>query len=122
MIQGQVHGLQSGVGVVIRLPGQPDLQIEFVIDTGFEGALTLPIPAVAALQLPYLTRFDARLADGSVVRVRVHQETIVWDGKETDVALFAMGQRPLLGTSLLDGFNLSIDFTDGGAITLQRLP
>jgi clan AA aspartic protease len=122
MIQGRVIGLQVCLGIVFRLPGQPDLQIEFVIDTGFEGALTLPVAAVAALQLPFRTRFDARLADASRVTVRVHEATIVWDGQNTDVAVFAMGQRPLLGTALLDGFNLNVDFIDNGPATLQRLP
>ena len=33
----------------------------------------------------------------------------------------AMGNRPLLGTSLMDGFNVSADFADNGPLTLQRL-
>jgi clan AA aspartic protease len=122
MIQGRVRGLRLHVEILFRLTGQPDLEIDFVIDTGFQGALTLPTADVATLQLPLLTRFSVRLADGSIVWVPVHQATILRDRQDTDVAVFAMGLRPLLGTALLDGFNLNADFTDGGAVSLQRLP
>jgi predicted aspartyl protease len=30
------------------------MEIEFVVDTGFEGALSLPIDAITALGLPFL--------------------------------------------------------------------
>jgi len=40
MIQETVVGLQILVGVVFRLPNRPDIEIEFVVDTGFEGALS----------------------------------------------------------------------------------
>ena len=51
MISGHVKGLQARVGVTLHLPDQSGLEIEFVVDTGFEGALTLPPTAVAALGL-----------------------------------------------------------------------
>lgn len=121
MIQGSVVGLQARVNLVMRLPNRPDLQIEFVIDTGFEGALTLPPAAITALGLPYLIQINANLANNSSVVADVFQATIVWDGAERDVAVLAMGRRPLVGTALLDGFNLNADFEDGGLLTLQRL-
>ncbi len=121
MITGRVIGLQARIDVIFRLPGQPDLGIECVVDTGFEGALTLPAAAVAALKLPYLGQLDAHLADNSRARVPVHEATIVWDGQETQVAVLAMGNRPLIGTALLDGFNLNADFADNGPLVLQRL-
>jgi hypothetical protein len=33
-----------------------------------------------------------------------------------------MGDRPLLGTALLDGYNLNIDFLDRGDVRIQRCP
>ena len=38
MIIGTVVDLRVLVGVTFRLPNQPDLIIECVVDTGFEGA------------------------------------------------------------------------------------
>jgi predicted aspartyl protease len=56
VIYGTVVELQARINVVLRLPGQSDVEIECVVDTGFEGALTLPPDVVADLKLPYVTR------------------------------------------------------------------
>ena len=53
MTFGTVVGLQALVDVTFGLPSQPDIEIECVIDTGYEGALALPPEAVAALGLPF---------------------------------------------------------------------
>jgi predicted aspartyl protease len=42
------------IGVILRLPRGSDLEIECVIDMGFEGFLTLPLAASADLELLYL--------------------------------------------------------------------
>jgi clan AA aspartic protease len=121
VIQGSVAGLQARIGVIFRLPEQPDIQIECVVDTGFEGALTLPPAAVATLRLPYLTDLAANLADDSSIRTAVYAAVIVWNGVERSVAVLAMGRRPLIGTVLLEGQHLGIDFTDGGAVHINDL-
>jgi clan AA aspartic protease len=121
VITGKVIGLQACVDLVFRLQNQPEVSVEFVVDTGFAGALTLPARAVAALGLPYVGWLDAHLADNSHARVRVYEAAVVWDGQETLVAVLAMGNRPLLGTALRDGFNINADFADNGPLSLQRL-
>jgi clan AA aspartic protease len=121
VIAGRVIGLQARLELVLRLPSQPDLTLEFVVDTGFEGALTLPTATVSALGLPYLIDVAAHLADDSRSKVAVHQATVLWDGQEIDVAVLAMGKRPLLGTALLDGYNLNADFEDNGTVAVTRL-
>jgi predicted aspartyl protease len=39
MITGTVVGLRPLVGVTLRLPDRPDIDIECIVDTGFEGAI-----------------------------------------------------------------------------------
>jgi clan AA aspartic protease len=78
VIRGRVVGLQIRADVIFRLPNQPDMAIEFVIDTGFEGALTLPPAAIATLGLPLLTDIHAKLADKSRRKVNAHLATILW--------------------------------------------
>ena len=51
---GRVYHLHLLLPVTFRLASQPDLAIEFVVDTGFTGFLTLPPAAVSAMRLPYL--------------------------------------------------------------------
>ncbi len=120
-MQGLVQDLQARVEVVFRLPGQPNLAIECVVDTGFAGALTLSPEAVNALGLPFFQEIEANLANDADVRTAVHIATIVWQGRELEVAVLAMGRRPLLGTALLDGNHIGADFTDDGEVAVEKL-
>lgn len=121
MIKGRVTDLQARVGVTFRLPDRPDMEIEFVVDTGFAGALTLPPTAVAVLGLPYLQEMVANLADDNNVKADVHVATIVWNEQALKVAVLAMGKRPLLGTALLAGKELVTQFVDKGFVTIDDL-
>jgi clan AA aspartic protease len=122
MMNGHVANLHALMPVLLRLSGQPDLTIEFVVDTGFTGFLTPPAPAVAALGLPFLEDTPANLANDQVGSLAVHVATIVGNGTEQIVRVVATGRRPLLGTALLDGSYLGVDFTDGGAVTISPRP
>jgi len=119
MMTGSVSGRHALVPITLRIPGQPDFTIEFVLDTGFVGFLTLPPAAVARLALPFRYRVPANLADGSRILVAVHTATIVWHGVERRTEIIATGRQPLLGTSLLDRNDLAVRFADGGTVTIQ---
>jgi clan AA aspartic protease len=121
MTHGIVDDLQARIDVTLCLPDGSRTVIQFVIDTGFAGALTLPMEQVAAFALPYVQEINANLANDSTVRADVHVATIVWDGREIDVALYAMGKRPLLGTALLAQKELVAQFTDNGIVTIDDL-
>jgi clan AA aspartic protease len=122
VIHGRVVGLQARVDVTFRRIGQPGIAIEFVVDTGFEGALALPPPAVAALGLALHQRIISKLADASRKMTDVYRATIDWDRAPLDVAVLAIGDRPLLGTALLDGHTLSIDFVASGTVRIHAFP
>jgi clan AA aspartic protease len=119
-VTGRVFGRQPRMEVALRLPNQPDLQIEFVIDTGFDGFLCLPAAAVAALGLSFDQRIITSMADGRTSSADLYQATILWDGAERAVTVLALGHRPLLGTALLVGHDLHIHFADAGTVTARR--
>ena len=121
MIHGRVHSLQALTKVVFRLPNRPDIQIEFVGDTGFEGTLTLPPDAVTALGLPFFQEMEANLANDISVRTDVHIATIVLEGQERDVLVLEMGRRPLLGTALLAGKEFMAQFIENGLVTIDKV-
>ena len=121
MIAGRVEKGHALLPIMFRLPHQPRLVIDFVVDTGFTDALCLPLDATLALGLPYKFDFPARLADGSEVQLPAHEATIVWNGVEQTLYLLATGNRPLVGTALLDGAELRIQFTEGGLVTADSL-
>ncbi len=121
MMNGNVFNRQILMMIAFCLPGQPDLLLEFVLDTGFTGYLTLPPAVVAALNLPFLHRMPANLADDSMVDIPVHVAIIRWNGVQTTVRVLATGRRPLLGTALLDDKELVAQFRDGGLATVDDL-
>lgn len=94
MSTGRVESLHALLPVAFRLKDRPDLTIEYVVDTGFTGFLTLPLEAVELLQLPYLQDVPANLADDSQVALPVHLATVKWCGRERDVRVIATGRRP----------------------------
>ncbi len=119
-MQGYVVGLQARMGIVLRLVDS-DVQIECVVDTGFEGFLTLPLATIAELSLPYAGRINANLADSSNVSTEVYWGTLLWNGTEREIAVLGLGHRPLIGTALLEGYHFSVDFCDGGDVLVDDI-
>ena len=81
--------------MAFRLLNQPDLLLEFVIDTGFIGDLTLPPVAIAALGLPFVYSQAVTLANDSDVEIPVYQALIIWQGSERSVHVLATGNRQI---------------------------
>jgi clan AA aspartic protease len=121
MINGRISESKATIPVIFRLPSQPDFSIDFVIDTGFNGYLTLPPQAVNAMNLPLYSSISARLADGSETVLSVHLATIIWDDVEKVVPVLASGYKPLLGVALMEGYHLEIDFEENGLVSLEKI-
>jgi clan AA aspartic protease len=81
----------------------------------------LPQQAVSLMNLPLYSSVSARLADNRKSLLRIHLVTIQWDGEEKVVPVLATGMKPLLGTSLLKGFHLEIDFEANGIVSISKL-
>jgi clan AA aspartic protease len=120
-MHGTVVGLQARMSIIICCPENEDAEIECVVDTGFEGFLTLPLSLINELDLQYAGRINANLADSSSVSTEVYWATILWDGAEREIAVLGMGARPLIGTALLEDYHLSIDFCEGGTVLVDEI-
>lgn len=121
MINGTVVGLQARMVITLCSFDRAGVQIECVVDTGFEGFLTLPLATILDLGLPYIAAIDANLADNSRITANVHQGMIFWNGTERVIPVLAMGLRPLVGTALLEDSHLSIDFCEGGTVLVDEI-
>jgi clan AA aspartic protease len=93
-----------------------------MLDTGFNGYLTLPTALIAALGLPLVGNRQATLADGSVVALDVYRAEVVWDGEIREVLVLAAEGGVLVGTALLYGSRVTVEFLDGGPVLIERLP
>jgi clan AA aspartic protease len=89
--------------------GRTDLVVW--IDTAFNGGLAIPRQQVAELGLSKQSSAEAILADGRSVELDSFACFLDWFGKtyETQIAT-SDGEYPLLGTMLLDGHRLNIDY------------
>ncbi len=118
---GRVENLHALLPVIFRLQNQSDITLEFVVDTGFTDALTLPLEAVVDLQLPFDYDMIVNLANDSDAVVPVHRASIIWQGAERTVRVFATGRRPLLGTALLEDCELTAQFRESGLVFVEPL-
>ena len=120
MIQGTVNASYEPV-VPLSLRGATGqtLEVEAVIDTGYNGLQTLPSSTVTELGLPRRGYGEASLADGSIVEFDVYGVTVLWDGQPRYIDADEADSTPLVGMLLMDGHNLSIDVEDGGRVVIQ---
>ena len=120
MIFGRVSMRHAIVPLTLRgSAGQGDA--DFFLDTGFAGFMTLPPEAILKLGLIYLGPQHASLAEGSRVLLNVYRLTVLWDGEERDIEVLEMDGAPLIGMSLLDGYEVRIQAIEGGLVIIERI-
>lgn len=120
MIEGIVNAYYEPVVTLsLQGPGGQIQEVEAVVDTGYNGLLTLPPSVVFDLRLPYTSRGEASLADGSVAGFDVYGVTVLWDGQPRYIEADEASSIPLVGMMLLDRHNLNIDVENGGRVLIQ---
>jgi len=113
---------QATIRLTVRGPAGHEQEIEAVIDTGFDGALSLSPAYITALGLPWCRRGRALLADGTESLFDIYEATVVWDGIPRRVAVDAADIDPLVGMRLLDGYELTIQAVVSGQVFIKALP
>ena len=123
-IRGLVNAfLEAEVEILIRGSERcPDQTVRAIIDTGFDGYLSLPPNTVAELALPFLDRQKSMAFGGAVSLLDVHDSIIVFGGIEQYVPCVAADNPPLIGMALLHRFHLSIDIISDGVVELTHRP
>lgn len=96
-------------------------EVEAVIDSGFNGALTLPPALVTTLNLRWRSVDLATLADGSTCVFQVYVGSLVWDGKVRTILVAEADADPLVGMRLLRGHELKMHVRARGKVTIKRL-
>jgi predicted aspartyl protease len=71
--------------------------------------------------LPWRRRGRGLLADGSACFFDIHEATVIWDGQPRRIPVDATGSAPLLGQSLLRGYELTMQVVDGGSVRIAPL-
>ena len=120
MIEGMVNADYEAV-IILPLwgPAGQAREIQVVIDTGYNGFLSLPPALVAELRLSLVGPGQATLANGVEEVFNVHDVTVLWDGVPRDIEADAVGPSPLAGMLLLDTHSLYVEVEDGGRVVIQ---
>lgn len=122
MIPGSVNdALEATIPLTLEKDAGDSQPVEAVIDTGFNGFLTLPPARIAALGLRWLCRQRGFLADGSVQVFDVYEAVLQWDGRTRKVEVESVDAEPLVGMAMLERHELRIQVISGGAVTVQEL-
>jgi len=106
--------------VIGNSTGQREI-IETVIDTGFDGFLSLPSEIIVRLGLPWTISNSATLGDGSEVLFDFYTGTVIWDGQYRAIDVAESETEPLLGIALLYGYRLQVDNVEGGIVKIEAL-
>ena len=122
MIPGVVNSnLEATVRLLVRGPGGQEQEIEAVIDTGFNGFLTLSPPLVRRLGLPHIGQSRALLANGKEEILDLYEVTLLWDGQWQTVEADAADTDALVGMSLLYRYSIYVEAVEGGQLVIEAL-
>src|SRR5437867_834425 len=84
-----------------------------VIDTGYNGWLTLPPSAIASLGFSWQRFGRAILADGSEKIFSIYEGVVIWDGQPVTIDIDELDGEPLVGMSLMYGYELILPILHG---------
>ena len=97
----------------------PAIPITVWVDTAFNGYLVFPRTLIESLKLDQLSTAEAILADGSKVSLEAFICHVEWFGQLKPAQVIANdGRWPLLGTELLAGHILTVDYM-GRRVSLE---
>jgi clan AA aspartic protease len=96
-------------------------EIEMVVDTAFEGFVTLPRHILRNLRRLKRGTVRTVLADDSESRTDYYVCTIIWNGRRRPIQVLMMDGDPLLGTEMMRNYSLSVDFVPGGTVSIRPI-
>lgn len=123
MISGLVNDkLEATVRLIVLGPGGQSQEITVVMDTGYNGALSLPLGIVSALSLQQGASREVRFGDARRQICDYYNAEIDWDGNLHRARILCVEGDPLLGTALLKGYKMEADFVVGGQVQITAIP
>jgi clan AA aspartic protease len=92
-----------------------------VVDTGFNGWLSLPPDLITELKLKWKRRGRAVLGDGSECVFDIYEAIIIWDDVLLSIPVDEADSDPLVGMSLMEGYQLTMQIYQGGQVELCKV-
>ncbi len=123
MITGSVNSRREAI-IQLEILGHDGQRqaVDAVIDTGFNGFLTLPGQVIATLGLRRFGSVRVVLVDGSEDLFPTYKATVMWDGAPRDIEVDATDSDPLAGMALFARHELRIKVVTAGSVTIEAMP
>jgi clan AA aspartic protease len=120
MISGAVSSEREAmVGLTVHPNSGKEKELLFLVDTGFNGWISLPSDTILELGLRWRRSGRAELADGSELIFDTYEGLIEWDGQERRVWV-ELDAAPLLGMALLADYKITIEAWAEGRVSICR--
>jgi clan AA aspartic protease len=98
---------------------EESIQAEFVVDTGFDGALALPAAILTLVDTSLIGNRLVELADTTIRRTTYYAVQVEWDGEQHMAEAMLVDGRPLLGYEMMEGGVLQVEMSDGGEVSIE---
>jgi len=121
MIEGTVtDDREMRIPLEILDKNDTELSIEAIVDTGFNGFLTLPADLLAASGGVAVGTRRAELGNGEIVEMAVYIVRVKWHDQVRD-AIALKAESILIGMSMLWGSRVTFDAQDAGLVTIELI-
>lgn len=121
MIVGEIDANFEARVTLSLIHKERSLDLQFLVDSGFNGYLAVPQSAVNQLSLPLATVQRGATADGRVSYFDTVDVGVIWDD-QTKVIRAQVLDEPLIGTRMLRGHDLQARWEVGGNFRLSLIP
>ena len=121
MIEGIVNEIEEPIVELALVLGDQSKNFPAVIDTGFNGYLSVSTEYVENSDWLFVGYEQYELASGEVVKAKTYLGDIIFDNEQkTTFILLSNSKDILIGTKLLKDKTLFIDFKDKRVIIDEK--
>lgn len=122
MISGTVWPNRRAIVSVELLAADGQFQpFDFALDTGFDGALSLPAQTLHGLAVAAESEHIFELADGSRITAYTWAATALWDGTPRAILIVESEGEQLLGMDLLWQSRITLEARAYGPVEIAPL-
>ena len=118
MILGHIRDYMPRVSLTLLGVNGP-LSIEFILDTGFEGELSLPYQLLSLVDAIFLEERTLQFADGSLVKRSAYMVDLEWNDEVRPTEVVVLENAPLLGAILLNETHVDLEMRSGGEVVIE---